>query len=325
MKILVTGATGKVGRHLIDRILSEEQYRDATIVALCHQRVPPPHPRVSIVKGSIADADLVELAMRDVSHVIHLATVKETPQAFIDISIKGLFNVLNAALHTSSVEQFILVGGDAAVGHCFVKHERPVTEEMPRQAYPGVYALSKVLEETMVEQYRDQYGLPITILRAPWIMERDDFHYALTFGPQQFGGPSWDSLIDPQVNMAFASQGRVPLLLDVDGRPLLRNFVHVDDLVSALLVVISNPRAIGELFHIAMTRPVDYAELCELLSRKGLQPATIKTPFHSNHFSNAKARFSLRWEPSFDLEKLIAEAFSYERSPSDPRTITYPG
>jgi nucleoside-diphosphate-sugar epimerase len=156
-------------------------------------------------------------------------------------------------------------------------------------------------------------------------MEKDDFRYALAFGPHQFGGPSWNSLIDPQVNAAFAAEGRVPLLFDVEGRSLVRNFVHVHDLVSALLVTISNPRAIGELFHIAMTRPVDYAELCELLRHRGMQAAIIKTPFHSNHFCNAKARFTLRWEPSYDLEKLIADAFSYQRSPDDPRTLAYPG
>ncbi len=49
-------------------------------------------------------------------------------------------------------EQFILVGGDNSVGHFFYSHPIPVTEEQPHTPYPGCYALSRVLEEVMLEQ-----------------------------------------------------------------------------------------------------------------------------------------------------------------------------
>ena len=50
-------------------------------------------------------------------------------------------------------------------------------------------------------------------------------------------------------------------------RPLKRNFVHVDDLVSAILAAIDNPRARGELFNICMDEPVDYGEVAGYLKR----------------------------------------------------------
>ena len=50
-------------------------------------------------------------------------------------------------------------------------------------------------------------------------------------------------------------------------RPLKRNFVHVDDLVSAILAAIDNPRARGELFNICMDEPVDYGEVASLSER----------------------------------------------------------
>jgi nucleoside-diphosphate-sugar epimerase len=58
-------------------------------------------------------------------------------------------------------------------------------------AYAGCYALSKVLEEVMLEQYYIQYGLNGCCLRASWIMEKDDFRMTQSFGEDVFGGPRW--------------------------------------------------------------------------------------------------------------------------------------
>jgi hypothetical protein len=47
----------------------------------------------------------------------------------------------------------------------------------------------------MLEQYYIQYGLNGCCLRAPWIMEKDDFKYSLSFGEDVFGGPRWRELV----------------------------------------------------------------------------------------------------------------------------------
>ncbi|MEO6394310.1 MAG: NAD(P)-dependent oxidoreductase, partial [Devosia sp.] len=315
-----------VGAALISRLLADPQFGAAEIVALCHNRTLPPHPRVAIVRGSIGDEKCVAEAMSGVTHVFHLATVKEDAAQVIDISIKGLFLLLEAARTSPTLRQFVLVGGDAAVGHCLVPRELPVTEASPHRAYPGVYAFSKVLEEVMVEQYREQYELRTTILRAPWIMEKDDFRFALSFGPDQFGGPSWDTLISKEERERFATENCVPLLLDTGGGPLRRNFVHLSDLVEALITVIDNPAAIGEMFNIAMTIPVDYSQVASILAAtRQMRPVEIKTSFHSNFLSTDKARQRLRWLPKVELPQLIESAFSYQRRADDPRKIWYQG
>ena len=81
------------------------------------------------------------------------------------------------------------------MGHFFYPHPIPVTETQKHSAYPGCYALSKVLEEVMLEQYDIQYDLNGCCLRAPWIMEKDDFKYQLSFGEDVFGGPRWRDLV----------------------------------------------------------------------------------------------------------------------------------
>ena len=83
--ILVTGATGKVGAQFIRRVLDSADHRDLTIRALCHNRVPDPHHRIEIAKGSIADRDSVRAAMRGITHVVHCATCKETPDQVMEM------------------------------------------------------------------------------------------------------------------------------------------------------------------------------------------------------------------------------------------------
>ena len=169
-QILVTGATGKVGTHFIYRVLHSSSHEDVTIRALCHNRVPEPHERIEVIKGNIADRETVRAAMKGITHVVHCATCKETPDQVIDVTVKGLFWLLEECRASRSFNQFILIGGDAALGHFFYSHPVPVTEQQKHSAYPGCYALSKVLEEVMLEQYYIQYDLSGCCLRAPWIM-----------------------------------------------------------------------------------------------------------------------------------------------------------
>jgi nucleoside-diphosphate-sugar epimerase len=178
----------------------------------------------------------------------------------------------------------------------------------------------------MLEQYQIQYGVNGTILRAPWIMEKDDFRYVLSFGDDQFGGPAWETLISPAERRMYAANNNVPILLDTEGHALKRNFVHVKDLVSAMLAAIDHPAARQQLFNVAMTQPADYRDVADhLLATRGLRGVPIKTPFYSNALDNAKARHMLAWNPEYDLAKLIDAAFAYERAPNDVRKIWYAG
>src|SRR5207237_222778 len=117
-------------------------------------------------------------------------------------------------------EQFILIGGDAGVGHFVYERAIPVTEEHAHMAYPGCYALSKVLEEVMLEQYYVQYNLNGCCLRAPWIMEKDDFKYQLSFGEDVFGGPRWRDLVGAEAADNYIASQTVPIMLDEDGKPI---------------------------------------------------------------------------------------------------------
>jgi nucleoside-diphosphate-sugar epimerase len=323
--ILVTGATGKVGRTFIRRLLRSDDHRSYRVRALCHNRTIEPTDRIEVQVGTIVDPAVAEEAVAGATHVLHLATVKETPASAIDVAVKGLYWLLEACRRSASLERFILIGGDASVGHCVVPHDLPVTESQRHSPYPGVYALTKVLEEVVLEQYYTQYDLRGACLRAPWIQEKDDLRYSTSFGEDVFGGIRWRDYVGEARADEYASSGAAALMYDMDDKPVLRNFVHVEDLVSAILIALEHPAAHQETFNICMDEPVDYGKLGVLLESRGVPTVRVKTAFVSNWLDNSKARFRLGWRPEYDLPRLVDEAWSYERSPDDPRRIWYPG
>jgi UDP-glucose 4-epimerase len=324
--ILVTGATGKVGRHFVDRVLQSPDHPGVRIRALCHKRLLPPQARLEVAQGNISDRSVVRKAMAGISHVLHFATCKETPEDVIDVTIKGLFWLLEECRLSPSFQQIILIGADAALGHFFYPHALPVTEQQKHSAYPGCYALSKVLEEVMLEQYFVQYNLPGCCLRAPWIMEKDDFKYSLSFGEDVFGGPRWRDLVGSARADEYLRTGAVPVMLDPQGQPVKRNFVHVSDLVDAILLALDHPKTLGQTFNICMDEPVDYRQVANYLHQtRGLPSVEIQTPYCSTWLDNAKAKFLFAWRPRFDCKRLIDEAWTYRRAASDPRVTWYPG
>ncbi|MFK5924838.1 MAG: NAD(P)-dependent oxidoreductase [Verrucomicrobiota bacterium] len=326
MKILVTGATGKVGQVFLRQLFNDERFAHASARALCNNREVETHDRLDMVKGSISERKVVKQALDGITHVVHLATCKEVPETVMDVSIKGLFWLLEESRISPTFERFVHISGDASVGHFFYNYDRPITEEFPLKAYPGCYALSKALEETMIEQYYHQYDFDGCCLRAPWIMEKDDFKLSLSFGEDVFGGPRWCDLVSKEEAATHQQNSTIPVMLDPDGIAVTRNFVHAEDLVSAILSALEHPAARQQLFNISMDEPVNYQLAADYLkATRQLDCVGVKTPFYSTWLDNSKARLRLDWSPDYDLTRLIDSSWDYQRDEGDERKIWYPG
>jgi nucleoside-diphosphate-sugar epimerase len=157
-------------------------------------------------------------------------------------------------------------------------------------------------------------------------MEKDDFKYQLSFGEDVFGGPRWCDLVGPRLAAEYRASGAVPVMLDPQGSPVKRNFVHVKDLVAAILRALDHPGARRQTFNICMDEPVDYRELAEhLAATRQLPSVEVPTQYHSTWLDNTKAKLILGWRPQYDLPRLADEAYDYVRSADDPRVIYYPG
>jgi len=310
--VAIFGASGKLGRHALD-VLARQGYQ---VRALVH-RTPVTGDGVTSITGSITDAAAVDETVRGADIVVQLATAKEDADTFFDVSVKGTFHILEACRH-HGVEQFILFGGDAALGIWFYPQPIPLDENHPLTAYPGYYAFSKVMEETMAAQYSVQYGVPITVLRSSWVFEGSDLlnHFSLlrNVNPAE-PGHGFGEITEEVLALVRAGDERIPVLTDAHGTPLRRHIVHVDDVMQAFAKMLGNPSALGQTFNIAGPSAFDYRVAADYLSAKlGVPTIELRCPeYHSFEVNITRARTILGYAPENDFFRMADRAVE-ERS-----------
>jgi UDP-glucose 4-epimerase len=312
--VLVTGASGKLGRAIASAYV-EAGY---TVRALQH-RTPVEIDGVEAFVGNVSDPDAMLAAVDGMDAVCQLATTKEDKASFFDVSVRGTLNLLEAARASGRVKQFLLSGGDAAMGIWFHPQPIPINETMPLGAYPGYYAFTKVIEEVMCQQYMIQYGLPYTCLRASWVFTGDDIlkHLSLTraVDPDRGTPSAWDEyLTDEQRALVAKGEDRVPIACTEAGVPLRRHIVQLEDVVQSWLLALDNPAAVGQTFHIAAPSAFSYGVAARYLSERTGTPTTELTlpgcyPFE---IDITKARSVLGYRPQYDIQAIIDAALALE-------------
>ena len=213
------------------------------------------------------------------------------------------------------------------MGHFFYPHPVPVTETQKHSAYPGCYALSKVLEEVMLEQYYIQYDLNGCCLRAPWIMEKDDFKYQLSFGDDVFGGPRWRDLVGAKTADAYVEERRGAG--DARrGRPAGEAQLRPRRRSGRARSCAAHrpPAGAPADFNICMDEPVDYGELGAYLAEtRGLptraDPHAVPLDLARQHQGEVPARLAAALRSEADGRRRL----DYKRAADDPRVVWYPG
>lgn len=311
--VAIFGASGKLGRHAL-AVLAR---RGFAVRALVHRTLVAGE-NITSVTGSITDAKAVDETVRGAGIVVQLATTKEDADTFFDVSVRGTFNILEACRH-QGVKQFILFGGDAAQGIWFYPQPIPIDENHPLTAYPGYYAFSKVIEETMAAQYSIQYGVPVTVLRSSWVFEKDDLlnHFSLlrNVNPAELGH-GFGEVSDEILALVRTKQERIPVLIDARGAPLRRHIVHVDDVMQAFDRMIDNPSALGQTFNIAGPSAFDYRVAADYLSKQLGMPM-VEIPNPKNHpfeINIIRARTVLGYAPENDFFRMADRAIAARQS-----------
>jgi UDP-glucose 4-epimerase len=310
--VAIFGASGKLGRHAL-AVLAGQGHQVRVLV----HRTPVEGANVTCVTGSITDAAAVAETVRGADIVVQLATAKEDADTFFDVSVKGTFHILEACRH-QGVDQFILFGGDAALGIWFYPQPIPLDENHPLAAYPGYYAFSKVMEETMAAQYSLQYGVPTTVLRSSWVFEGSDLlnHFSLlrNVNPAE-PGHGFGEITEEVLALVKAGEERIPILTDAYGTPLRRHIVHVDDVMQAFAKMLGNPSALGQTFNIAGPSAFDYRVAAEYIGAKlGVPTIELRCPdYHSFEVNITRARTVLGYAPENDFFRMADRAVE-ERS-----------
>ena len=221
MKVLVTGGAGFIGSHVVDLLLKEgaEVHIFDSFIMGKRERVPR---GVRVIEGDIRDRSALEEAMRDMTHVVHLAALVSVPASIEDpaltheVNVVGTKNVLEAA-RVAGVGRVVYASSAAVYGD---HPGLPKTEESPLQP-KSPYASSKVANETDALAS----GLSTAGLR-----------FFNVYGPGQEADHPYASVIPRWV--AAAKEDRV-IELHGDGTQT-RDFIHVHDVARAILLALKS-------------------------------------------------------------------------------------
>ena len=322
--IAVTGASGKIGRNIIPELL-KAGYR---VRALEHE-TPVQIQDVEIMKGDLGDESFPARFIAGMDAVIHLANVKENREKFMSVNVRGTFCLLDACKEAGHIQQYIQAGSDARAGIFYYSHPFPIDENYPHSAYPGYYAFSKVLEETMCEQYIVQYRLPITTLRFSWVYAEDDVLAHATLREPNFGVPVWKEIVKTPKQKEFFEKGLdgVAKLLHPDGRPGFRHVVSIHDVVQSVLLAVGNRSALYQAFNVSGPSPFSYEVLANDISSKMGIPVVEFTDdvFHDFQIDLNKSRSVLGYNPKYSIIDIIDEAIEFRKLGKKRTVLKYPG
>ena len=264
-KVLVTGADGFIGSHLVERLVRD----GANVRAFClynsqgsrgwlETAADDVRNAVEYRLGDIRDARFVEEAVRGVDVVFHLAALiaipysYHAPQSFVDTNVSGTLNVLEAC-RRASVQSLVHTSTSEVYG---TPATLPIRETHPLQAQ-SPYAASKVAADQLALSYHLSFGVPVTVLRP--------FN---TYGPRQS-----TRAVLPTILVQLLRGATEIELGRVDTR---RDLTYVADTVDGFVRAAATGAAIGKTIQLGTGESVTVEELFEVARRELKRDARIR-------------------------------------------------
>lgn len=316
MKILITGADGFIGSHLVEELVKRGYQIKAFVYYNSFNTWGwlDTFPKgilenVEIFQGDIRDPNGVRAAMKDVSVVFHLAALiaipfsYHSPDAYVDTNIKGTLNVLQAARELGT--QRILVTSTSEVYG--TAQYVPIDEKHPFQGQ-SPYSATKIGADRLAESFYRSFALPVTIVRP--------FN---TYGPRQ----SARAVIPTVITQLLAGQTEIRL----GSLMPTRDFNYVKDTVNGFISIFKSDKTIGEEINIATQKEISIGQLAEELIRQinpgvhiicdeqRLRPE--KSEVNRLLGCNKKIKDLTGWEPMYTLEQGLAETIDFLRNHLD--------
>ncbi len=298
-KTLVTGGAGFIGYHLCNKLsgLTDSLTIYDNLSSGKIENVKDV-PKATFVKGDILDLKkLCQLPKTDL--IYHLAAQvvvpysMENPLEDFDINAKGTLCVLEKARKDDA--KVVFASSAAVYGN---PTQLPTPESYGFHPF-SCYGLSKVVGEEYCQMYREQYGLDIVITR-----------FANVYGLRCHGviHDFLDKLTTNPDKLEIIGTGKQS-----------RDFVHVSDVVNALIIVGSKEKANGETYNLGVGKTVSILELAELiLTILNLKNRTVVTTtnvswqgdINTIWFDISKVKKELGWNPKISLEESIKEVIA---------------
>ncbi len=169
MKILMTGAGGFLGQGIVQALEGHNHVLRLNDV----KTFDTPH---ELMTGSVADFDFVQNAVKDMEAIViaHMAPRPgnnpvnyENPKLSFDINVTGTVNLFHAAME-ADIKRVVLISSTGAISYY---KEEPRLHSLQPKAEKGLYALSKVCQEVIAEQYAREAGIKTAVLRVHYIID----------------------------------------------------------------------------------------------------------------------------------------------------------
>jgi UDP-glucose 4-epimerase len=316
MRTLITGGAGFIGSHLSDALLAAghqvsvlDDLSTGSMENIAHLRS---HPAFRYTIESITNEPLLAELIDGCDIVFHLAAavgvkkIVEEPVHTIETNVHGTEVVLK---HANKKKKLVVIASTSEVYGKSVAvpfHEDDDLVMGPTPKHRWAYACSKAIDEFLALAYWKEKKLPVIIVR-----------FFNTVGPRQSG--QYGMVIPNFVRQALAGQ---PITVHGDGTQS-RSFTYVGDVVGALLKLMVEPRAIGQVFNVGNPEEVSILELAERVRKlAGSQSEIVLVPYEQAYEAGfedmprrvpdlQKIKGLIGYEPRVNLDETLTRVINY--------------
>lgn len=320
-KVLVTGAGGFIGSHLIEQLVS----LGADVRAFVHYNSrndwgnielisKKAKEKIEVVSGDIQDPFSVEKSVNDTDIVFHLAALigipysYTAPESYVNVNIKGTLNVMQACL-SNDVEKIISTSTSETYG---TAQYVPIDEKHPLQGQ-SPYSASKIGADKIAESFYLSFGLPVAIIRP--------FN---TFGPRQSARAIIPSIISQVLGQSA---------IKIGSSDPVRDFSYVADTISGFIKMAESEKSVGEVVNIGSGQGISIKDLIDkivkLMCKKDTEIISETERIRPENSEvmrlvcdNSKARELINWTPSYTLDEGLTETIKWVKK---HQTLYKPG
>jgi UDP-glucose 4-epimerase len=319
MRVLITGGAGFVGSHLAEALLERgdwvavlDDLSTGSIDNIAHLKS---HPQFRYTIDTVANEPLLAEMIDQCDTVVHLAAavgvklIVEAPVRTIETNVHGTEVVLKIA---NKKKRLVLV---ASTSEVYGKSASvPFTEDAdlvlgPTSKHRWAYACSKMIDEFLALAYWKERKLPVIVVRL--------FN---TVGPRQTG--QYGMVVPSLVKQALEGK---PITVFGDGTQS-RSFTYVGDVVRAMVALINEPRAVGQVFNIGNGEEITIGDLAaRIKALTGSGSEIVKIPYDQAYEAGfedmprrvpdiSKIRSLIGYEPTVHLDEILTRVIASLRT-----------
>ncbi len=320
MKILITGGAGFIGSHLVDRLVRDghdvTSVDDLSTGSMKNIRQHQNNGRFKLVVDTILNERLMDEMVSACDQVYHLAAavgvklIMNRPVETLETNVKGTEMVLSMA---NKYKKKVLIASTSEVyGKIMNGNGTPPLKEDTDRLMGATtkrrwaYACSKAFDEFLALAYYEEKRLPVIIARL--------FN---TVGPRQTG--QYGMVLPNFVQKALIGK---PIIVYGDGFQS-RSFTHIDDVVEALVCLMAEPAAVGQVINVGNEEEITIKELALMVKKMTQSSSEIESITYDRAYGPgfedmqrrspdiSKLRSLIGFEPRGDLHSIIQSVIDY--------------